>query len=162
MAQKDLAITVKNDLNQTIARNRAVELTKGDDRLMLKQGNCDLTLEKGNLCHSITGNITTEINNGNYALHASGGSGSIKTDKALTLESMQSIELKVGGNKITLSTSGISINGTMIKIEGSGSAEMKAAMVKVEGSGTVEMKGAMATISGSGMTQVSGGIINIG
>ncbi|WP_237932232.1 type VI secretion system Vgr family protein [Buttiauxella sp. S19-1] len=147
IAQKDLSLTVKNDVTTTISANRSIELTKGNDQLVLKEGDMNVTLNKGNWQQKVTGSASTELSNGNYDLKVTGGSGNIKTDKALTLESTQSIELKVGGNKISLSASGISINGTMIKIEGSG---------------TTELKGAMTTLSGSGMTQISGGIINIG
>lgn len=147
VAQKDLSLTVKNDAASTIAANRTTELTKGDDRLTLKQGSLFLTLESGNLQQKVTGDATTELSNGNYALSVVGGSGSLKTDKALVLESTQSVELRVGSNKIGLSPSGITINGMTIAIEGSG---------------TAELKGAMTTVSGNGMTQVSGGIINIG
>ncbi|CNK96799.1 putative Rhs accessory genetic element [Yersinia enterocolitica] len=156
VAQKDLSLTVKNNADTTIAANRNIELTKGDDQLVLKEGDRNITLEKGdmsvnlkkgNLQHKVTGNASTELSNGNYSLHVTGGSGNVKTDKALTLESTQSIELKVGSNKISLSASGISINGMMVKIEGSGTAELKSAMT---------------TVSGSGMTQISGGIIKIG
>jgi len=147
IAQKNLSLTVKNDAITTIAANRSTELTKGNEQLVLKQGNMNITLEKGNWQHKVTGNATTELNNGSYALKVVGGSGSLKTDKALKLESSQSIELKVGSNKICLSASGITINGTMVKIEGRGTAVLKSAMT---------------TVSGSGMTQISGGIINIG
>ncbi|NIF48400.1 type VI secretion system tip protein VgrG [Enterobacter sp. Ap-1006] len=177
VAQKDLELTVKNDVTSTIAANRNTELTKGNDLLLLKEGNLNLTLEKGNWQQEISGDITTKIKNGNYILDVAGGSGSVKTEKALSIESTQSIELKVGNNKIAISTSGITINGAAfkvessagaelkgatVKVEGSGTAELKGAMVKVEGSGTAELKGAMATVSGSGMTTISGGIINIG
>lgn len=145
--QKDLALTIKNDAICKIAANRHTELSKGNDQLIIREGNMLFTLEKGNLHQNVTGNVTTGLKNGDYTLKVSGGSGNIQTDKTLTLESMQSIELKVGSNKISLSASGISISGTMIKIEGSG---------------TAELKGAMTTVSGSGMAQISGGIINIG
>lgn len=147
VAQKDLSLTVKNDVTSTIAANRSTELTKGNDQLHLKKGDLTLTLDKGDWQQSITGNATTQLKNGNYSLKVTGGSGAIKTDKALTLESTQSIELKVGSNKISISTSGITISGTMVSIKGSG---------------TTEVKGAMTTISGSGMTKITGGIINIG
>lgn len=164
IAQKDLSLTVKNEATSTIAANRSTEITKGNDQLVLKQGDMSVTLEKGNWQQSVTGNATTEVKNGNYTLDVtgnastelkngnymlsvSGGSGGIKTDKALTFESTQSIELKVGSNKISLSPSGITLNGIMLSIEAKG---------------TAELKGAMTTVSGSGMAQVSGGIINIG
>lgn len=147
VAQKDLALTVKNDATSTIAANRHTELTRGDDQLVLKQGDMSITLDKGDWQQKITGNATTELNGGDYTLRVAGGGGGIKTDKALTLESTQSIELKVGANKISLSASGIAINGMMVSIKGNG---------------TVELKSPMTTVSGSGMTQITGGIINIG
>lgn len=154
-AQKDLLLTVNNDaisdikheVKSKIGANRDTEIAKGNDTLVLKQGNLQVTLDKGNIEHKVTGNISTSLSNGNYTLTATGGSGKIKTDKTCVIESTQSIELKVGSNKISLSPSGITISGTMIKIEGSG---------------TAEMKGAMTTVQGSGMTQIKGGIINIG
>ncbi|PIJ48245.1 type IV secretion protein Rhs [Erwinia sp. OLTSP20] len=147
VAQKDLLLTVKNDASTTIAANRTTELTAGNDQLLLKKGNRCVALQNGNLQHQISGNASTQISHGNYAVQVTGGSGSITTDRALTLESTQSIELKVGANKISISPSGISINGMMLTLEASATAELKAAMT---------------TVSGSGMTHISGGIINIG
>lgn len=155
VAQKDLLMTVKNDVTSEVTRdvkskigaNRDMEITKGNDTLVLKQGSLHITLDKGDIEQKVTGNVTTRLNNGNYSLTATGGSGKIKTDKTCVIESTQSIELKVGSSKIAISPSGITISGTMIKIEGSGTAELKSAMT---------------TVQGSGMTQIKGGIINIG
>ena len=154
-AQKDLLLTVKNDVTSDVTHdvkskigaNRDTEITKGNDTLVLKQGSLHITLNNGDMEQKVTGNVTTSLSNGNYSLTATGGSGKIKTDKTCVIESTQSIELKVGSNKIAISPSGITISGTMIKIEGSG---------------TAELKGAMTTVQGSGMTQIKGGIINIG
>lgn len=156
VAQKDLSVTVKNNAGTTIAANRSTELTKGEDRLVLKEGDrnviiekgdMNINLQKGNLQHKVKGNALTELSNGNYTLKVKGGSGSVKTDKALKLESTESIELKVGSNKISLSAEGVSINGMMVKIIGTG---------------TTEVNSSMLTLKGSGMTNISGGLINIG
>ena len=145
-SQKDLLLTVKNDVTgsiaknvtQTIGENRTTELTKGNDSLTLKQGDYSLDI-KGNLQESLT--------SGNHQLKISGGGSTVKADKACVIESTQSIELKVGSSKITLSPSGITLSGTTIKIEGKG---------------TAELKGAMVTVQGSGMTQIKGGVTMIG
>lgn len=155
IAQKDLLLKVKNDVTSDIAHevkskigaNRDTELTQGNDTLVLKQGSLHITLNKGDIEQKVSGNVTTSLSNGNYSLTATGGSGKIKTDKTCVIESTQSIELKVGSSKIAISPSGITISGTMIKIKGSG---------------TAELQGAMTTVQGSGMTQIKGGIINIG
>jgi len=155
IAQKDLLLTVKNnvtsevkhEVKSKIGANRETEISQGNDTLVLKQGSLSITLNKGDMEQKVTGNVTTSLSNGNYSLTATGGSGKIKTDKTCVIESTQSIELKVGSNKIEISPSGITISGTMIKIEGSG---------------TAELKGTMTTVQGSGMTHIKGGIINIG
>lgn len=145
-SQKDLLLTVKNDVTtritknvtETIGENRTTELTKGNESLTLKQGDYALDI-KGNLQESLT--------SGNHQLNISGGGSTVKADKACVIESTQSIELKVGSSKITLSPSGITLSGTTIKIEGKG---------------TAELKGAMVTVQGSGMTQIKGGVTMIG
>lgn len=177
IAQKDLSLTVKNNVTSVIAANRSTTLQKGNDHLVLDEGNLDIDLKKGDSVCRVSGNMSNFLRNGNYTLVVDGGEGSIDTDKTLVLESKQAIELKVGNNKIRISNAGISISGSkinieaaasvlvkgaMVKVEGSGTAEVKGAMVKVEGSGIVEVKGAMANLSGSGMTRISGGITNIG
>lgn len=147
IAQKDLLLQVKNNATTSIAANRSTELIKGDDTLSLKEGNMLITLNSGNWQQDITGDASTRLTQGDYALNVAGGGGSIKTDKALTLESSQSVELKVGSNTLTLSSTGISINGMAIKIESSS---------------TAELKGLTTTISGSTLTTIDGALIRIG
>ncbi|MCX9039072.1 type VI secretion system tip protein VgrG [Citrobacter portucalensis] len=147
VAQRDFSLAVKNDVKAIIGANRNTELTKGNDSLNLKEGDMNITLENGNSLHKVVGNTTTELINGEYTLKVVGGGGAIKTDKALILESNQSIELKVGSNNVTLSTDGISINGTMVEIQSSTNAELK---------------GTTTTVSGTTMTTIDGELIRIG
>lgn len=130
-AQKDLLLTVKNDVTSKIGAKRDTEITKGDDTLVLKQGSLNITLNKGDMEQNVTGNLTTSLTNGNYSLTATGGSGNIKTDKTCVVESTQSIELSVGDNKITISPSGITLSGTMIKIEGEGMTTIKGGIINL-------------------------------
>lgn len=155
-SQKDLQLSVKNDLiseikhelKSRIGANRNTEIIKGDDMLVLKNGSHNTILDKGNLAQKVTGNVTTSLSKGNYSLTVSGGSGHIKTDKTLVIESTKSIEIKVGNSsKIIISPDSITITSTMVKITGTG---------------TAELKGSMTTVRGSGMTQIKGGIIDLG
>ncbi|EFA0266069.1 type VI secretion system tip protein VgrG, partial [Escherichia coli] len=88
-----------------------------------------------------------KLTNGDYRLIVDGGATNIKSDKSLMIESIQSLILKVGANKIELSPSGITITGTLLKLEGKA---------------TTEVKGTMMTVQGSAITQIKGGVINIG
>lgn len=173
VSQKDLLLKIKNDLiaeianevKNTIGAGRTTEISKGDESLTLCQGNHQLTLEQGNLSTEIKqgkmvlkldkgdyslevkGNQKESLSGGNHSLNVSGGGSTVKADKSCVIESTQSIELKVGSNKISITPAGITLSGTVLKIEGKG---------------TAELGGAMVTVKGSGMTQVKGGVVMIG
>ncbi|HFF3959687.1 TPA: type VI secretion system Vgr family protein [Escherichia coli] len=151
--KKDMTCNINHSMSLTVAEGRQYEIKKGNDKLIIKDGD---------LNNDIHGNVDIKVSDGNYNLNVTGGSGSFKIDKSLTLESTQSIKLKVGANEITISTSGINIKASKVSIEGQVSAEVKAATLKLEGQATSEVKGTMLTLQGSAMTQIKGGIVNIG
>ena len=95
----------------------------------------------------IKGAFKTSLKGGEHQMDISGGGSTVKADKTCVIESIQSIELKVGSSKISITPSGITISATTIK---------------VEGTGTAELKGAMVTVNGSGMSQIKGGVVMIG
>lgn len=64
-----------------------------------------------------------------------------------TTEAMQKIELKVGGNKITIDQSGITLEGLQIKIDGKVKIEESAPMTTVKGSGMLTLKGGIVRIN---------------
>ncbi|MDD8353787.1 type VI secretion system tip protein VgrG [Escherichia coli] len=150
---KNMIENINHTMSLTIAEGRDSEIKRGNDRLILKEGD---------LHNDVHGNIDIKVSDGNYSLKVTGGSGSLIIDKNLTLESTKSIRIKVGVNEITISTSGISVKAAKIAIEGQASAEVKAATLKLEGQAVSEVKGTMLTLQGSAMTQIKGGIVNIG
>ncbi|HAH0618285.1 TPA: type VI secretion system tip protein VgrG, partial [Escherichia coli] len=150
---KDMISNVKHSMVLTVSEGRKSEITKGNDNLIIKDGN---------LHNDVHGNFDIKVSDGNYSLKVTGGSGSFVTDKNITLESSQSIKIKVGVNEITISKTGISIKGTKINVEGQGATEVKGTTLKLEGQAMTEVKGTMLTLQGSAMTQIKGGIVNIG
>ncbi|MFV8761807.1 type VI secretion system Vgr family protein [Yersinia enterocolitica] len=145
-SQKDFLLTVKNDAIKEVQNKLSVNISKGR-YTKIENGDDNLDINNGNLNQKIVGNLNVELTSGNYKMAISGGCGNIKSDRALTIESTQSLILKVGSNKIEVSPTGITITGTLLKIEGKA---------------TTEVKGAMMTVQGSAITQIKGGIINIG
>ncbi|MCC7280996.1 MAG: type VI secretion system tip protein VgrG, partial [Acetobacteraceae bacterium] len=128
-SKKDLDIEVKNnqtvlihvDDKQTVKGTRTEEIT-GTTKLTITQGNYDTKLSQGNQ--------TTKISAGSQAT-----------------EAMQKIEMKVGGNSITIDQSGVTIKGIMVKIEGSAMFEAKAPMSTVKGDGMLILKGGIVLIN---------------
>lgn len=88
----------------------------------------------------------------------SGGNGKSKKISIdggeIALTGTTNITLKVGSNKIVISTSGIVISGTQVSIKGTGSAKLEGATVDVKGTGTVN-------VQSNGMTKVAGSILKL-
>jgi len=128
-SKKDLDVEVKN--NQTV-------LIHVDDKQTVK----------GTRTEEITGNTKLTITQGNYDTKLSQGNMSTKVSAgSLAEEAAQKIEMKVGGNSITIDQSGITIKGIMVKIEGSAMFEAKAPMSTVKGDGMLTLKGGIVLIN---------------
>ena len=178
----DQTIEIKNHRTETVKEgnetitvekgNRLVKIAQGNETLEVSQGNRSTTIGQGNETLKVsTGNRNVEVSMGNDALIVKQGNQVTKVDLGKSeTEAMQSIEFKVGSNSIKIDQAGITIKGTMVKVEGQGQAEFKGAMVKIEGQGMAEFKsggmakveGAMIQINGQGMTQVkAGGMVQV-
>ena len=146
-AQKDYDRLVKNNETVKVQVDRTV-LIEGKQKYDVK-GDYDLTVQQGN--HKLViaqGNFDTKVGTGNVKLVVSTGDLTTKVDLGkIDTEAMQSIELKVGSSSIKIDQSGVTIKGTMIKIEGSGMFDAKAPMAKLSGDGMVMLKGGIIMIN---------------
>ena len=127
------------DLTQTIYANKTETIKTGDMTFKIEKGSehRDIKTDKnekigGNSDLKVTGNVKEAVT-GNQDLKVTGNlsektTGTFKstTTGAVTIESMQKIELKVGGNSITIDQAGITIKGLMIETNASTTAEHKA------------------------------------
>ena len=125
----DQTLTVDNDRKATVKNNETVEVqgkrsttVKGDNTTQVQQGNEKLTVDQGNI-----------------TIAAQAG--------AVKITAMQSIELTVGSNTVKIDTSGVSINGTMVKLAGSAMLDMKAPMTTLKGDGMLTLKGGIVMIN---------------
>ncbi|MBE0436578.1 MAG: type VI secretion system tip protein VgrG, partial [Methylomicrobium sp.] len=135
-AEKDLNCVIENNETRKIGLDKK---DKGDQTIEI-QNDRTVTLHDGNDKLKIeTGNRKIEIDQGNHDLVVSSGNHSVKVDAGKsTIEAMQSIELKVGGNSIKITQQGITIKGLML-----------------------DANGTKTTVSGDGMLTLKGGITMI-
>lgn len=133
----------------TIWKNRTETVKEGNETVTIEKGNRAVTVSKGNDTHQIsTGNREVTISKGNDTLTISQGNQTIQLDAgSSTLQAGQAIELKVGGNSIKIDTSGITIKGLQISIEGSTKVDVKGAMTNVNGDGAVKIQGGMVKVN---------------
>ena len=163
-AQKDYLIQVKNDQTlkidncrivqvkvdetrtiggkqtETIDKDRAITITKGDDSLTVSAGKITTLADQGD--------ISMKASQGAIAFLASLGDVSIKAAAgAIAIEAVTSIELKVGANSVKIEPAGITVKGTMVKVEGSAMLDMKAPMTTLKGDGMLTLKGGIAMLN---------------
>ena len=170
------SLTVSNAQTITIAKGRTATITDKGDSLTVKggdhtttvsQGDQSNTVSQGNYSNTIsTGNHTTKVSTGNLATTVSTGNhtttvstgnhettvstGNLKISVsmgAVSIEAMQSITLTVGGNSVTIDTSGVTVKGTMVQLQGQAMLTAKAPMVQVSGDGLLQLKGGIVMIN---------------
>jgi type VI secretion system secreted protein VgrG len=138
--------------------NESLEVTQGDRTVTVKQGKDEHTVETGdrtvtvktgNDSHAIdTGNRDVKIKTGNDTLNVDTGNLTIKVALGkITIEAMQSIELKVGQNTMKFDQTGITVKGMMVNVEGSATTEIKSPMTTVKGDGMLTVKGGITMIN---------------
>jgi type VI secretion system secreted protein VgrG len=118
----DETLTIGGKQTETIEKDRAITIRSGDD---------SLTVSKGT--------ITTIADLGDISIKASAG--------AIVIEAIQSIELKVGANSVKIDPAGVTVKGTMVKVEGSAMLDMKAPMTTLKGDGMLTLKGGIAMLN---------------
>ncbi|MBJ7264506.1 MAG: type VI secretion system tip protein VgrG, partial [Burkholderiaceae bacterium] len=177
-AEKDFHRLVKNDDDLKVGHDQTVEI-KNDHTETVTEGNSQYTITKGTYTLAVEGDTTTEVKTGKHALLVNTGDveqtvkqGHRKVDIAVgndtlviqngnqitaieagksATQAKQSIELKVGGSSILLDSSGVTIKGATVVVEGTNSAEVKAATVKVDGSNGISVNSSGGDVSASGL-----------
>ncbi|MFV8783873.1 type VI secretion system Vgr family protein [Microbulbifer sp. SA54] len=121
-AGKDHNFVIHHDQSGKIENNQSLEVKK-DRSIVVTEGN-----------------ESTVINKGNHSLKIDSGKQTTDAKGAITITSQTSIELKVAGNSIKITNSGITIKGTMLSCKGDSMAEVKAG-------GILTLKGGVTKIN---------------
>jgi type VI secretion system secreted protein VgrG len=134
------------DLTQTIQNNKTETIKEGDETFTIEKGSQTIAIKtdktetiEGKSTLTVTGNLTETVEQGNYAHKTAAGK--------ITIEAMQSIELKVAGSSVKIDPSGVTIQGPMIKLDATAMAEVKAPMVQVDANALLILKGGLTLIN---------------
>lgn len=130
----DRSVEVYNDHTEKVGHDQKVDIGYGAK----EPGSQTLKVNKDRTT-TIGMNDKMTVEKGNYDVKVSMGK--------ITMEAMQSIELKVGGNSIKIDQSGITLKGLMIKVNADAMVKTDAPMVKTNGSGMVMIQGGLVKIN---------------
>jgi len=130
-------------------KNHKITVQKGDETIVIDEGNRALTITKGNQDLTVTaGNRTVSIDKGNDVLTVGAGNQTIEvTSGSISQEAGKSILLKVGSNSIEITTSGISVSGMAVDIKGEATVDIEAIDTKVTGTAGLTLKGGTIKIN---------------
>ena len=93
-------------------------------------------------------NRSVTIDQGNDQLHLKTGNLSVNVDLGkVEIEAMQSITLTVGSNSVKIDQTGVTINGTMVKVAGQAMTDIKAPMTTMTGDGMLTLKGGIMMLN---------------
>lgn len=146
-AQRDMNTRVRFDSSQHVGHDQDLKVghdrqryVKNDEKVSI-DGNKTYILEKNESNTIKSGNRKTTLKKGSDSLSIKSGNMDIKVDKGkISIEAMQSIELKVGQTVLKLTPVEATLDSTMIKIKGK-------AMTNVEAGGILTEKGALIKIN---------------
>jgi len=132
-------VKIKKDRKKTI-EGKSTEVITGNTSLTVKSGNFSETISKGNASRTVDiGNDSLETSLGNVSVDAPVGK--------ITLTAGMEILLKVGMSSIKIDNMGVTISGTMIKVDGKAMVETKAPIVQVKGQGMTIVKGGLILLN---------------
>ena len=124
-AQRDMHTRIKKDRVNTIEENSHETIEGERFELIKKATHMEVRLDVnekigGAVSRSVKGNVTEEFK----AKHSTKVTGDVylKAGGKIVLEAGTEITLKVGGNFVKIDASGVTILGTMVKINSGGSA----------------------------------------
>jgi type VI secretion system secreted protein VgrG len=158
LVKVDETITVQGKQTITITKDHTFEVTQGNYKSTIDQGNSTYEVSQGN--HSMTvdtGNHTTKVSTGNHDLTVSTGNQTVTVSVgnitikasagAIDIEALQSITLKVGQSTFKMDNMGLTLKGMTISTQAQLQAEMKGVMTTVNGSGMLTLKGGITMIN---------------
>ncbi len=132
-------VTIKKDETVTIDGKQTITV-KGDQSLTVSEGAQSITVSKGNQTTAISqGNQTVTVDTGNISIKASAGE--------ITIEAGKSITLKVGTNTMVFDSSGIKIDGMMVKVTGANMAQVASPLTTIKADGALTLKGGIVNIN---------------
>jgi len=149
---------VGRDSKVKIGRNSTVEIDENEKRTT--KGTSDVTVQKN---HTVTlmadasyttnGKNTVKVDGedkqtyGKKSTIEVGSTLTVKGNTDILIQANTKITLKVGGNSIEISQTGVTIKGLMVTVEGQAMAEVKSPMTSVKGDGMTIVKGGIVMIN---------------
>jgi type VI secretion system secreted protein VgrG len=148
----------KDKGNQTIEiyNDRTVSLDEGNESFTVKKGTRTVTVQKddthtvkdGSRIVTVQNDDTHKVKTGNLSVTVDTGDAKYTVSSGkCTIEAMQSIELKVGSTSIKLTPTGITMQSTMIKINGDGLVQIKAGTLDAAANIAAQIKGTIVKIN---------------
>ncbi|WP_281647500.1 type VI secretion system tip protein TssI/VgrG [Parendozoicomonas sp. Alg238-R29] len=163
-AQKDMTTLVRNDRTITVEGKDTLEITKETswqckdqfqhtiDKTAEVKSTDAMTLETS-ASMSCKASQSLECTAGTDGKFDAGTSLTLSAP-SISINGQTSIELSVGGSKISIGPASVEISAPQVTIKGQATAEINSVMTTIKGTAKVEVSGTLASLSGNAMAEV--------
>ena len=163
VVEHDDTLEVKNNQTIKIKKDRETVVEEGNEKYTISKGSRDLSIVTGNNTENIKNNYSVTVESGNRSVAINSGNDSLTikqgnqvtkldTGKSL-LEAMQSIELKVGSNSVTIDQSGITLKGIKISLSST--------LTDIKANASLKLEGTITEVTANGMLKIQGSLTTI-
>lgn len=160
-SKKDYEVNIDNCETKTVKSNKSLLITDGDDKIEIKKGKRDTTIEKDDTKTLKTGNYKMKVEKGNFEVGVDVGEAKMTVMKGIKITSNKEIELVVGPNSIKIDMQGIELKTATasIKLDASGKIATQAINVETKAQVGLKMEGTVsAELKSPLMTTIEGGV----
>ncbi|MFQ5806157.1 MAG: type VI secretion system Vgr family protein [Phycisphaerae bacterium] len=139
-AQKNLHVRVNNDRVENVDHDRHLTVKENKFELVKKKKHVEVSLDVnekigGNKSLHVSGDVGEEFS-GNHS-ESTSGNIYLKSGKDLVIEAGTGLTLKVGGNFVKIDQSGVTVLGTLTKINSGGSGSNGSAVSLAQAEATI-------------------------
>ena len=155
-AQRDQNAVIQRDHEELVWRNQHLRVgynrnweVKNNETSVVEDGDQTHTVKTGKRTTTVEQNETLTVNKGNMATEVKLGDIGIKADAgSITIEAMKQIQLKVGQSTVTLTPTGVAIEGPVtVSLTSKAQVSVKGAVIQIQGEGEVQATAPMITLN---------------
>jgi type VI secretion system secreted protein VgrG len=135
--QEDESITINGKRTETVQKDESITINGGRTETVGKKES--ITVGQG---RSVT------ISQGNDALTVSMGDLTIQVSVGgISMQALSKIELTVGGNSVKIDPSGVTVTGTLVKVQGQAMVQVQGPMIQTSADAMLMLKGAITMVN---------------
>jgi len=150
---KDESVTIDGNRTETVKQDESItingkrtETVQKDESITINGGRTESVTKKESITVGQGRSVT--VSQGGDALTVSVGDLTIQVSSGgISMQAMSKIELTVGGNSVKIDPSGVTVTGTMVKVQGQAMVQVQGPMIQTSADAMLMLKGGITMVN---------------